>query len=131
MDEFKSKVEGNVTSFNNKYLTGKITLTGKIKSINDANDFISSDDFTCGVYNTEYYKKLVDIELEDDWILLTIRKDKDEVDIDNLVVGDTITVESNIANASVYEGEPFVYVHSDDGSHCKFGEDATKITKEE
>lgn len=131
IDELKEQISGNVISFNEKYLSGKITLEGKIATIKETSGFVSSDGFSCGTYLTKYYQQLVDIELEEDWIHLTIRKDSDKVDISSLKAGDTITITSNIAYAKVYDGKPHLYVHSDDGEHCKFGNTETVVTKKD
>lgn len=129
IDELKEQISGNVISFNEKYLTGEITLTGKISAIKESSGFVSSDGFSCGTFATKYYQQLIDIELEEDWISLTIRKDYDKVDISNLKTGDIITITSNIAYAKVYEGKPFLYVQSDDGGHCEFGSTSTVVKK--
>lgn len=129
LKELRDKIKGNTSSFNDNYLAGKITLTDKIKSINDATSFRAGT-YSCGTYLTKYYNKLVEIEFENDWITLFVFKDNDNVDISNLSVGDTITVSTNISSITSNDDNVYLYLNSYDGGHCEFGTTPTVVTKE-
>lgn len=130
INDLKSKISNNVINFNDKYLTGEITLTAKVTSISETNEIQSSDGYSCGSFGREYYNKLVEIGLEYDWISLVVVKGIDEIDLENLSVGDIVTIKSNIAYAES-DTEPTLWIHSDDGEHCEFGKNPTIVTKQE
>lgn len=128
MSEFKDKVRGNTSSFNDKYITGTITFTDKIKSIEDTTG-INFGGVTCGEYGHNYYKKTAVIHFETSEIILYIHKEKDIVSIDNLKSGDKVEVTTNISNASIYDDKLFISLASYDGKNCEFGSIPTTITK--
>ncbi len=128
MSEFKDKVKGNTSSFNDKYITGTITFIDKIKSIEDSTG-INFGGVTCGEYGHNYYKKTSVIHFETSEIILYIHKEKDKVKIDDLKSGDKVEVTTNISNASIYDDKLFISLASYDGNNCEFGRTPTTITK--
>ena len=128
MKEFKNKVKGNTSSFNDKYITGKIIFTDKIKSIDDTSG-INFGGITCGEYGRNYYKKTAVIHFETDGIILYINKVKDNVELDKLTAGDKVEVTTNISNASIYDDKLYIYLASYNGIKCEFGSKPTVITK--
>ena len=122
--ELKKKIEGNTSSFNNKYVTGKITFTGTISEIEDESSVLFGT-YSCGTYGQPYYNKVASIKFKNNWMILYVYKGVDEVDIDNLSKGDKVEVTTNI---SQYSGS-FLSLASYDGKSCSFGLTPTTITK--
>lgn len=128
MNDFKSEVKGNTASFNDKYTTGTITFTDKIKSIEDTSG-INFGGITCGEYGRKYYKKTAVIYFETDGIILYVNKEKDNVELDKLKSGDKVEVTTNISNANIYANKLYVSLASYSGINCEFGSKPTIVIK--
>ena len=128
MNDFKNEIKGNTSSFNDKYITGTITFTDKIKSIEDTSG-INFGGVTCGEYGRKYYKKTAVIHFETDGIILYINKEKDNIELDKLKSGDKVEVTTNISNANIYDNKLYVSLASYSGINCEFGSKPTIVTK--
>lgn len=122
--ELQEKMEGNSSSFNEKYVSGTITFTETIAKIEDASG-VKFGTYSCGTFGRPYYQKVAKIEFENDWITLYVYKGVDEVDLDNLSKGDKVEVTTNI---SQYDNS-YLSLASYDGEHCSFGTTPTVVTK--
>ena len=112
--EFMKEIVEDVSYFNDRYPTAKITFVSKIKSIDTTT--------TTQLGKNECKKgKMYHITFENDWILAV---DIYDLDTSLLFKGNTVKVEANISQYT-----DTLYVAPYDGDECWFGGTPVKVTR--